>query len=171
MKVINFFAGPGSGKSTTAAHLFALLKWRGVNCELSREWIKEKVWQHPEHPSLDDQLYIFAKQRTSLRALDGQVDYAITDSPLLLSLIYTQDYPEIFANLVIKYFREFNNINYFVERVKPYNPKGRMQTFEESKEIDSKIIQLLNHYSIPFTPIQGTEEAAIIIRNQLLGTL
>jgi hypothetical protein len=169
MKVINFWGGPGSGKSTTAAHLFALLKWRGVNCELSREWIKEKVWQDVEHPSLDDQLYVFAKQRTSLVSLDSQVEYAITDSPLLLSLIYAQDKSEVFANLIVKYFKEFDNINYFVERVKPYNPKGRVQTFEESKEIDAKIIRLLNYYSIPFTRIQGTEEAAGIIRNQLLG--
>jgi adenylate kinase family enzyme len=31
MKVINLFAGPGAGKSTTAAALFSKMKWKGYN--------------------------------------------------------------------------------------------------------------------------------------------
>ena len=43
--VVNFFAGPGAGKSSMAAGLFAELKFRGVNCELATEYAKDKVWE------------------------------------------------------------------------------------------------------------------------------
>lgn len=33
MIVINFFAGPSSGKSTTAAYVFSQLKLNGISCE------------------------------------------------------------------------------------------------------------------------------------------
>ena len=42
--VINLFSGPGVGKSTTAAMVFAKLKMNGVDCEMALEFAKEKVW-------------------------------------------------------------------------------------------------------------------------------
>lgn len=42
MKVINLFAGPGSGKSTTCAGVFSKLKLAGVNCEMALEYAKDK---------------------------------------------------------------------------------------------------------------------------------
>lgn len=167
MKVINFFAGPGAGKSTISAHLFALLKWQGLNCEIAREWIKEKVWQDINHPSLNNQLYIFAKQDLALSSLDGKVDFAITDSPLILSLIYGNANPQSFEQLVLARFRSYKNINFFVERKKAYNPNGRLQTSSEAEEIDSKILEMLRYYDIPFTKIPGEFETAGIICNQL----
>ena len=32
MKIINFFGGPGCGKSTTAAYVFSQLKIQGFGC-------------------------------------------------------------------------------------------------------------------------------------------
>lgn len=34
LKVINLIAGPGAGKSTTAAGVFSRLKFNDINCEL-----------------------------------------------------------------------------------------------------------------------------------------
>ena len=45
MIVVNLFAGPGSGKSTTCAGVFAKLKLAGVNCEMALEYAKDKVWE------------------------------------------------------------------------------------------------------------------------------
>jgi len=39
-KVINLFAGPGAGKSTTAAGLFAEMKRANVDVELVTEYVK-----------------------------------------------------------------------------------------------------------------------------------
>lgn len=61
MKVINLFAGPGSGKSTTCAGVFSKLKLAGVNCEMALEYAKDKVWEQSFH-TLDNQIYIFGKQ-------------------------------------------------------------------------------------------------------------
>ena len=39
--IINLFGGPGTGKSTGAAYIFAKLKMCGVNCELITEFAKD----------------------------------------------------------------------------------------------------------------------------------
>ena len=45
MKVINLFAGPGTGKSTTAAGLFYKMKSKGYMVELVTEFAKDLVYQ------------------------------------------------------------------------------------------------------------------------------
>ncbi len=45
--VVNLLGGPGSGKSTTAADVFARLKWQDINCELVTEFAKDLVWEPP----------------------------------------------------------------------------------------------------------------------------
>ena len=45
MLVVNLFAGPGRGKSVMSAEVFALLKKRGINCELIQEYAKSRVWE------------------------------------------------------------------------------------------------------------------------------
>lgn len=85
--VVNLFAGLGAGKSSLCAHIFAALKWRDINCEMSREWAKDKVLEGSSHV-LKNQMYIFGKQQHRLFSLKNEVDIVITDSPLLLSIIY-----------------------------------------------------------------------------------
>lgn len=43
--VINLFGGPGAGKSTFCASVFADLKWRDINCEMALEYAKDRVWE------------------------------------------------------------------------------------------------------------------------------
>ena len=168
MKVINLFSGPGAGTSTTAAQLYAELKWAGINCEMVREWIKEKVWQGEANESLSNQLYVFAKQHNGLYNINNKVDYAITDSPLPLSIIYNKQKDSLFDSLVIHEFNKFNNINIFLTRNKPYSGSGRYQTLEEAQVLDEKIKNLLRQYALPYTIIEGTNEATKFIR-KILG--
>ena len=44
MKVINFYGGPGTGKSVQAAATYCALKKQGLNCELVTEYAKDKLW-------------------------------------------------------------------------------------------------------------------------------
>jgi predicted ATPase len=60
LKVINLYGGPGTGKSTTAAALFALMKREGYNVELVTEFAKDLVWTE-RNKELGDQIYIFGK--------------------------------------------------------------------------------------------------------------
>jgi ATP:corrinoid adenosyltransferase len=63
MKVINIFAGPGAGKSTTAAGLFYHMKKLNMSVELVTEYAKSRVWE--QHSSvMRDQVYLTAKQKT-----------------------------------------------------------------------------------------------------------
>jgi len=169
MKVINLFAGPGAGKSTMAAQLFAELKWKNQNCELVREWIKEKVWQGNNH-SLSNQIYVFAKQQNGMFLLKDKVDYIITDSPLLLSIMYNPDKDEgsYFQNLVLREFARYDNLNYFIRRKKHYNPAGRYQTSEEALDLDNKIkLTILDKFSIPYVEIDGNKEGLEFILKDL----
>ena len=56
--LVNFYAGPGTGKSSTMAGVFSELKWMGVNCEMAPEFAKEKVWEGSlnildNHPTIE----------------------------------------------------------------------------------------------------------------------
>lgn len=80
--IVNFFGGPGTGKSTTTAHVFSLLKWKGYNCEMALEYAKEKVWEG-SLDVLDDQIYLFGEQYHRIKILENKVDIISCDSPFL----------------------------------------------------------------------------------------
>ena len=63
--VINLFGGPGCGKSTTMARLFADLKTMGYNVEMVSEFAKDLVYEMRQE-TMKDELYIFAKQHHRL---------------------------------------------------------------------------------------------------------
>ena len=168
VKVVNLFAGPGCGKSTGAAIIFALLKMMGVNAELVTEFAKDKTWEK-NFKALDCQPYVFGKQVYRLDRCRDDVEIIITDSPLLLSILYNKDEaiePSL-TELVIKKFNEFENFNYLLKRVKPYNPKGRNQTEEESILIDASTKALLKEANAEFEEVSGSFEGYIKIVTDL----
>lgn len=142
MIVLNIFGGPGAGKSTSAAGLFHLMKNEGLRVELITEYAKDIVWAD-RHKELNDQLYITAKQNHRLFLLKDKVDYCITDSPLLLSLVYCRMMPSSFSPFVMDLFHEYDNVAFVLKRTKPYLLFGRSQTEEEARFLDANIIQLV----------------------------
>lgn len=168
MKVINLFAGPGSGKSTVCAGLFSKLKLSGINCEMALEYAKDKVWEK-SFRTLDNQIYVFGKQLHRIWRLKDQVDLIITDSPLLFSLIYDKTYNSKFKDLVIDQFNCFDNINYFINRGEDYNPKGRMQTLKEAEEIDLMIKGMLLDLNISYISINKEEAIDSIYQDVING--
>ena len=166
MKVINLYGGPGAGKSTTAAGLFHLMKMKHLSVELVNEFAKDMVWDD-SHNILKDQLYIFANQNRKLERLRGKVDYVITDSPLLLSLLYMpENYPLSFHPFVLDIFHGYYNINIFINRVKPYIKLGRIQTEDQAKEKDEKLKNLLDVIKI-YSIIDGDEKAPLNIWDRI----
>lgn len=162
--VINLLAGPGAGKSTTSAKIFAELKENNINCELVTEYAKDKTWEK-SFKTLKNQIYVFGKQHHRLYNLIGEVDVIITDSPLLLSIIYSErGIGSNFHNLVIEEFNKFDNYNILLNRTKKYSEKGRSQTLEQAINIDKKIKKLLCHCDIEYTE-QTIKDFDIIISN------
>ena len=155
--VVNFFAGPGTGKSTTMAHCFAELKWKGYDCEMATEYAKDKVWEGSEHV-LNNQFYVSGKQNHRLKRLEGKVQIILTDSPLLLATYYGRKEPQEFRDLLIKYHETFENLNVFLRRQKDYNPNGRLQTLEEAKAIDDEFYNMVGSQRGDLLEIEATKD-------------
>lgn len=161
--VINLIGGPGSGKSTAAAELFASLKKAGRSCEVAWEFSKDKVFEESLRV-LDDQIYIFGKMYHKIYRLLDKVEFIITDSPLPISLYYNKEESQFFDKFIVEQYNKFNNLMYFIERDEShYETVGRTQTFEESKEIDKNIIQLLRKYDIPFKSVPQSRAVRSIL--------
>ena len=166
-KVINLWAGPGAGKSTIAADLFAEMKWMGINVELINETAKELTWEG-HHNILQDQLYVSAMQNRKLQRLIDKVDWIITDSPLLLCAAYIPDhYKSSFLDMIVDMWNQYDNESFFIVREKPYNPVGRNQDEVGAKQLDSDIYQLMGNHINTWHSVNGNRNA----KHDILETL
>lgn len=159
MILVNLYGPPGAGKSSGAAHIFSELKMRGINAELVTEFAKDKVYEQSKKV-FENQAYIFGKQYFRITRCKDDVDVIITDSPLSLSMIYNNDpvLGESFNQMVRNVRNSFDDMNYFVFRVKKYNPKGRFQTEKESDKLSQEILDFMSTEGISFCPINGDRE-------------
>lgn len=156
LKVINLYGGPGTGKSTTAAALFALMKRNGINVELVTEFAKDLVWTE-RNKELGDQIYIFGKMYHKLWRLRDKVDYVIIDSPLPLCVYYDKEGLPGFKDLVFNMYNTFTNYNFRLKRHFKYQEEGRYQTESEADKVDIDLIKLVEDNGIQMTEIKGTD--------------
>lgn len=162
MKVVNLFAGPGTGKSTTAAALFAELKYGSEpdapfqyppqNAELVTEAAKDAAWEGRSGKFFAAQQYILGEQSWRQWRLKGDTDIVVTDSPLPMGLVYMRDdFPmQSLRQQILEDFNQYDNFNVFITRNKPYNNKGRMQDEDEARQLDGLIKDMLYEFSIPY---------------------
>lgn len=170
MKVINLFGGAGTGKSTLGAELFSVLKKKGREVEIVQEYAKSLIYEERERLLSNDQLHVFATQNNRIKTLmefsrKNPLEYVITDSPLLLSLIYNSDTflkgNVNFRNLIVDVFKKYDNINIFIKRNLKYgyNPNGRIQKdVHEAISFDERIKNLLKEEKIPFFEIVNDKD-------------
>lgn len=168
LTVINLLSGPGAGKSTNMAGLFYIMKSEMNSVELAHEWIKSRIYDG-FLGCTEDQIYVFGNQYRQLKRLVGKVDYAVTDSPLLLSILYQKGLSENFNRFVIETFNSFNNINIFINRTKPYVKVGRTQSEEEAKEIDKRTLRMLDYHDIDYIAIDGDENFVDVAYQYIKG--
>lgn len=167
MKTINFFGGPGAGKSTAASGLFYEMKKHWIMAEYVPEYAKELVWSNSSH-MLSEQNYIFAEQEHRLNRLRQKVDVAISDSPLLLSAFYAPDgYPASFHQSVFDFFHSYDNINIFVKRSHEYSLEGRIQDEADADYLANEMEEYLKKNGIEFWSITASNAAP----KRLLGWL
>lgn len=158
-RTVNLFGGPGTGKSTTAAGLFKLLKVRGVNADLAMEYAKGKVWEESIVGVAKDQLYMLAKQNHAVFCRLGKVDVIVTDSPIILSLYHGRNMSEAFKTVVMEEYEKQAPVSVFLTRVKPYNPAGRTESEEEARKMDSYFREILDERKIPYFVMTADEKA------------
>jgi nicotinamide riboside kinase len=159
--IVNSFAGPGTGKSTFSGGMFKKLKTAGFNVEYVQEFAKTLTWEK-NFEALRHQYYVTGVQMYTQNMLENQVEAIITDSPIIIGLMYNGEknkkIKNLFNEFVYESFKRQDNINFFLNRVKKYNPKGRTQTLEESIEIDKKIKKYLKNKGIKFIEIDGNDD-------------
>lgn len=158
-KIINFYAGPSAGKSTAASYIYYLLKTKGYNTELVREYVKSWAWSQ-RTPSIYDQIYILGKQSRTESMLYGKVDWIVTDSPVLQNVHYADLYcPKDFADGIkaatLAFYKQaevdkHKHIHIFLKRNKPYQTEGRFQNEEQAKEVDIGLIKLFKELEIDY---------------------
>lgn len=181
-KVINFFGVPSSGKSTIASGLFHELKKKNYSVEYVSEYAKDVVYDDT-HTLLENQLHIFSEQFRRQYRLLNKVDYIITDSPLLLSIVYLdwydgkRKYQEMswawkydFREFIRLSFTEFDNINFYLHSSKDYDNNGRIQRKEDTKVIDEKIkFELNNTPNCRWTFLERETGLEDIFKQNLIG--
>lgn len=159
MKVINLFGGPGSGKSTTAAGIFYRMKQQHASIELVTEYAKDMVYdgQGELLRGGKHQSYIFARQHYRIQRLVGHVEWAVTDGPAILTLVYldpTSPDAEAVATMAKTSHTLYESYNFFLRRPAEFQQYGRVHDLNESEIIDRKIIDMLQDNNIPYEEVQ-----------------
>ena len=176
-KIINFFGGPGIGKSTQSSGLFTEMKKHHMSVEYTYEFPKEVAWEG-NVSQLKDQFFITANQHRNISRLYGKVDYIIVDSPIVLGCFYEQRYGEGYpashygmsglSNFLWTLFKQYDNINILLKRNdETYDTNGRLQDLQEAIEIDNDIKETLDVNSIPYSEFIVNNNTALEIYKYL----
>lgn len=159
--VINLFAGPNTGKTGTAGGLLNTFKAQHLTCGLVCEFAQERIWAG-ERKAIECQPYITGVQMYRQHILLGEVDYIITDSPILLGIHYGEfGKTESWEQCVTEWFKLFTNINIFLVRYSDtaeFDDSGRIHNLEQSLELDCCIRSTLDKYNIPYSVVQVKED-------------
>ena len=180
-KIINFFGGPGIGKSTQASGLFTEMKKHHMSVEYTYEFPKEVAWEG-NMSQLKDQFFITANQHRNISRLYGKVDYIIVDSPIILGCFYEQRYGDGYpashygmsglSKFLWSLFKQYDNINILLTRNnETYDSNGRMQDLNEAVEIDNDIKETLMINSVRFKEFSVDNDTAISIFNYIKNNL
>lgn len=152
--VINGYGGPGAGKSTACMEITAALKKEGYNAEYVQEYAKELVYEKdmemldgsPEH-----QYEILKEQTRRMDRLYDQVDFIVTDSPVMLNTIYNKQLTPEYESLVNELQEEYINYSFFMERdASNFEEEGRIHNLTESIEKDNEIKDMLQKNEIKY---------------------
>ena len=160
--VVNFYAGPGAGKTTSAMELTAALKKAGVNVEYVQEYAKELVLENRTE-LLADQQHVTDEQYHRLDRLRNSVDVIVTDSPVLLGIVYGGDkIDDAYRQKIRSYYNSFNNLDLQIERKTVYQSAGRIHTEAEARDLDRAIVEMLNEQNITYQVFQNENIGDIV---------
>jgi hypothetical protein len=150
---INLYAGPGAGKSTTAASLYAALNRAGAHMgfkvALVTEFIKEEMVYSNQFPEGYDQVWIFGNQIHREDKALRHHDFIVTDSPLPLSVAYTSKHGQPawqeMGAIAAKFEKDFPSLNIILDREGiQYETGTRYQDLTGAVEMDKIIHKVVS---------------------------
>lgn len=179
MQVINLYGSSGAGKTTISMGLAYNLKMRKKKVEIVSEFAKTLVFSNCQH-LLTNQLYVFSEQLFRMQIMkDKDLDYIITDSPLVLAGFYGQKFnsqgfdslSKELESLIFSEYNKFDNINFFLNRTVAFDPVGRTQVEDESDK-DSLILKAyLNKNSIEYSEHYSNDSLAGYLTHKILTNI
>ncbi|MFA4870886.1 MAG: ATP-binding protein [Pedobacter sp.] len=179
MKRIGLLGGPGSGKSTQCADFFASIKTECILVEQVQEWIRENINKKilpPNNPWI--QFLIYYEQKLKEDSIPEEIQYMVTDSPIILSYVYALKYAKIpddnmlMAKMYEFFLHDTKRYDYLFlcNREKPYVKDGtRVQDESEAKELDGVIRHLLKNHNMPYTILTGTTKDRTSTMREVIG--
>lgn len=167
MRRINIWGGPGSGKSTIAAYLFAELKIRHYNVQFVEEFIKKWAYEK-KIPTSFDELFLLTQQlHLEDLYLRNGVDFIVTDCPIFLCYCFAIREKMCFAEEIRGIVRHFENtypsLNIMLDRkgIK-YQEKGRYEKHEEAIAMDDLIEGVLQKDCSNYIKIRSQDREGIL---------
>lgn len=160
MLLVNLYGAPGTGKSTGAAYIYSKLKLNEINCELVTEFAKDIVWDENKK-AIYNQAYLFGNQYYRISRLENEVDVVVTDSPILLSIVYNKDrrLGKEFIDLVKAVSLSYENrLDILFKRVKQYRTVGRLHNEEQSDKLYNEIKDLLDTVNLEYKTVEATQD-------------
>jgi len=148
-RLVNFYGGPCSGKSVSAAHCYGELSkaphMSNKRIELVREWIK--AWAYEGRtPTTDDAITVMGNQIREETIVFEHNDVVITDCPIAITVFYADPlYRNIMLDLLMARNQRLadegvKQFHFWVRRRGvEYQPQGRLHTLEESLQIDKEM--------------------------------
>lgn len=168
--VVNLFGEPSAGKSTAAMDITAKLKRAGINAEYVSEFAKDKVYEHNDEVFLHQE-YIFGKQSFKMGRVRDNVQVIVTDSPLLLNILYNCDSKilgEDFNKVALNMFNSYDNRNYMLTRHHKYEDEGRIQNENEAAEVRKGLLNLLKDLNVSYKCCTSSEEDCNAIAKEIV---
>ena len=154
-KIINIIGAPSSGKTLTAALLFAKMKIKSKSVEYVPEFVKKLVWEE-DFDSINNQYYICQQQYKLLKSINGKVEYIITDGALLHTLLYNEYNVNNVSDIkktekrALELMNEFENIYIYIERNEnyKYEESGRYHSEKEAQILDSMLKEIIKNLKL-----------------------
>jgi hypothetical protein len=156
---INFWGGPGAGKTSTASRLHGEMKARGYRVHYSEETVNAWIYQGRVPPEGYDDLLLFAQQvyseelRLNPRKAGAPrpgavaVDYVVTDCPPLMCCIYNRrrqvPYFQHLLRIALDYEVRYPALHIFLNRPANFDQRERFHTRKQAENIDRLMIECL----------------------------
>lgn len=175
--IVDFFAGPGSRKTTTCYGVAYKLKLRGYEC-LYLEEVASELTRKKDFFGLQMQHSIVAEQITRLNiAMQHDFDVIVMDTSLLNSLVYSKNigkdfHSEKLSEWILDVYKKYDFVTYYLKRPENYSNVGRYNSKEQAIAIDNEIEDVLIKNNIKHRILEPNgEETVNNIINDLLEKL